>query len=183
MKEGFSELYTEFILCNKEIFISKIEDYALDIQDIESLVTTNDLTEDEKIAVIGMMNLNTMTLSIARVIRMLRVGIEKTVADKAWKLLPEKERYELFMNQIELYTMGELACKFSEFKGAYASLADLTKRHNVTLSHTEYNQKLMEYLKTIGYLTSVDYKIEKKRDVITFDEKVNKIIIGRVKNR
>jgi len=183
MKKNLPEICIEFILCNKEAFLSEIEDYALDISDIESLVVSTELTEDEKLAVISTIDLNVMTLSIARVIRIFKIGVEKNIVEKAWKLLPDEERYELFLNQIALYTKEELASKFAEFKGNYAPLADRTKRHNVILSDTDYNRKLMEYLKSIEYLTSVDYETKKSSDRITYEEKIEKIIIGRVKRQ
>ena len=96
-----------------------------------------------------------LTLKIARVIKTMQITVEKSIVEHTWKLLPKEESYELFLNQISLYTLEEIANKFAGFGGVYAPLADRTKRHNAKLDDTDYNRRLLEYLKSVDYITSV----------------------------
>ena len=80
-----------------------------------------------------------------------------------------------------MYTLEEIANKFAGFGGVYAPLADRTKRHNAKLDDTDYNRRLLEYLKYVDYITSVSYDSKEFKDPITYTKIVEKYIIGRVK--
>lgn len=99
----------------------------------------------------------------------------------SWSLLPQENRYELFLNQINVYSHDELATKFEELGGAYKVLANRDSSHNAKLSDTEYNRELTNYLEEIKYLTSKKYETKTYEDPITFKNREEKFIVGRVK--
>jgi hypothetical protein len=181
MKENHPDLSIEFLLQNKETFFTDLDNYTLEISDIEALVNSPELTAREKLSIIKTLNVSAITVKIARVIRVMQNNVDKSIVNRVWQLLPINERYELFLNQINLYTLDELADKFTEFGGVYAPLADRTKRHNVSLDDVDYNRKLMEYLKSVDYLTSIDYEVKEIDDRITYKKIASKYIVGRVK--
>lgn len=139
------------------------------------------MTVNEKLSIIKTLEISSITIKIARLIRVMQFVVGKNIVERAWQLLPVDEKYELFLNQINIYTLDELAYKLAEFGGVYAPLADRTKRHNVILDDVDFNRKLMEYLKSVDYLTSVDYETKEAVDRITYKKTVIKCIVGRVK--
>lgn len=156
LKRYHPELGLKFIVLNKDDFIRKIEDYQLKEVDVEELLDSNALTENEKKAIIEAMRISRITEKIAFIIYEMTIPLEKEVVNTAWELLPKVKCHQLLLNQIQIFSMTELSEKFISLGGVYKPLADRTRRHTVKLFHSEYNEKLTKYLCKKGYLTSVD---------------------------
>lgn len=183
MKKKFTELRIRYALYHKETLLSDLHVFALDIHDLEALITSYELAEDEKTKLLRLINLEEMTLQIAQVIKKYKAEIDKNIVDESWKLLPQKDKYELLINQIHVYSNDELASKFEEIGGPYVQLVDRSKVHKITLNDTEYNRKLMDHLLNVDYLTSREYEVKEQEDKITFKKYVENIIVGRVKKK
>ena len=156
LKQYHPELGLKFIVLNKDDFIRQIEDYELEEVDVEELLGSNALTENEKKAIIEAMGTSRITEKMAFIIYEMTTPLEKEVVNTAWELLPKEKCYQLLLNQIQIFSMTELSEKFISLGGVYKPLADRTRRHTVKLFHSEYNEKLAKYLCKKGYLTSAD---------------------------
>lgn len=156
LKQYHPELGLKFIVLNKDDFIRQIEDYELEEVDVEELLDSNALTENEKKSIIEAMGTSRITEKMAFIIYEMTIPLEKEVVNTAWELLPKEKCYQLLLNQIQIFSMTELSEKFISLGGVYKPLADRTRRHTVKLFHSEYNEKLAEYLCKKGYLTSAD---------------------------
>jgi len=181
MREIFPDFCVEFILAHKNEFMENIDDYALDNMEVERLIMSPETTDDEKIVIVERLELLELTTNIAHAIRNMKVEVNKDIVEQCWGLLPEENRYELFLNQIRQYSLEEISKKFIEFGDVYAPLGDRTRRHEVKLDNTLYNGELLEYLKGVGYLTSIKYESKIVRDSITYEDKEIVTIVGRVK--
>lgn len=156
LKQHYPEQCLQFIILNKDDFIRQIESYELDETHVEELLDSNKLTENEKKVIIEAIGTNHITEKIAFVIHEMTIPLEKEIVNTAWELLPKEKCYQLLLNQIQIFSMAELSEKFISLGGVYKPLADRTRRHTVKLFHSEYNEKLAEYLCKKGYLTSAD---------------------------
>lgn len=156
LKQYHPELGLKFIVLNKDDFIRQIEDYELEEVDVEELLDSNALTENEKKAIIEAMGTSRITEKMAFIIYEMTTPLEKEVVNTAWELLPKEKCYQLLLNQIQIFSMTELSEKFISLGDVYKPLADRTRRHTVKLFHSEYNEKLAKYLCKKGYLTSAD---------------------------
>lgn len=177
IKDTFPNLSQYFILRNKEVFWASMQDFALEIIDIEGLIVSEETTEDEKLSLLAltlMSNNYEMTLPIARNILEFSQLIDTTLFHEAWTLLSQDERYALFINQIKLFSHEELGEKFKELGGEYDELSDRSRNHSVKLRGTDYNIKLAEYLKSINYLTSINYD-----KTVEYDKPFNKNELNR----
>lgn len=181
MKKSYNELLIEFILKNKDIFLNNLDKFDIESQEVEELVCLDEISDEDKINIIKTVDQNMLTVKIAHAIRKMKIPVRKEIVEKSWDLLPEENRYELFLNQINIYSHDELAMKFEIFGGDYGALANRENSHNATLSDTDYNRELMNYLEKINYLTSKKYETKIYKDPITFEKKEQKFIVGRVK--
>lgn len=183
IKENFPELHILYALYHKKTLLADLHEYVLDIHDLDALIISYELTEDEKIKILSLINLEEMSLQIAQVIKKIKLGINKKIVDESWKLLPQKDKYELLINQIHVYSNDELASRFEELGGPYVQLVDRSRVHKITLIDTEYNRKLMDHLLNVDYLTSREYEAKEQQDKTTFKKYVENIIVGRVKKK
>lgn len=181
MKKSYNDLLIEFILKNKDIFLINLDKFEIEVQDVDELICVDGLSDKEKLNIIKTVDQNMLTVKIAHAIRKMKIPVEKEIVEKSWYLLPEENRYELFLNQIKIYSNDELAMKFEIFGGDYGALANRENSHNATLSDTDYNRELMNYLEKINYLTSKKYETKIYEDPINFEKKEQKFIVGRVK--
>lgn len=181
MKKYHKELLIEFILKNKDIFLSNLDKFELEVQDVEELMCVDGLSDEEKLNIIEILDESMITVKFAHVIRKMKIPVNKSIVEISWSLLPQENRYELFLNQINVYSHDELATKFEELGGDYKDLANRESSHNAKLSDTEYNRELTNYLEEIKYLTSKKYETKTYEDPITFKNREEKFIVGRVK--
>lgn len=181
MKKSYTELLIEFILKNKDIFLSNLDEFEIELQEVEELVCLDEISDEDKINIIKTIDQNMLTVKIAHAICKIKTPVEKSIVEKSWDLLPKENRYELFLNQISVYSNDEIAAKFEIFGGDYEALANRENSHNATLSDTDYNRVLMNYLEKANYLTSKKYETKIYEDPHTFEKTEQKFIVGRVK--
>lgn len=122
-----------------------------------------------------------MTAGVAMKMAALKLPVTKDIADAAMDCVGQQDKSEILFANIGVYGAGELPRKFNELGGIYANLADRTKRHEVLLPATLEYYSLAEYLKNIGYITSVEEKIEKQYDAALEKEKTQKFLKLRIK--
>lgn len=149
--------------------------------DIELLILSQDLNENEKLRFIYSVEPNNCTINIAMFLRHVNCKISVNWFNVAWSLLETDMKYELFINQIELLSNNEIAEKMVELNKEYKKFTDRSRRHEERLAYTEYNVRLVEYLKKVDYITS--FKIEEKvaTNIITHERTITKFISCWVK--
>lgn len=174
LSEISSYLATDYILLNKNEYIKFQDDINLQGAVAELLINSDIFTNEEKITIIESLDLSEITLQMAIFVRNTNLKVCKEVVDWCWTLLSTDERYELFINHIEVYSKDELADRFAEFGRPYEELANRSKRHDVWLYDNKYNRKLFNYLYKIDYITSIRDEKDKKGNK-------GEHIIGKVK--
>ena len=122
-----------------------------------------------------------MTAGVAMKISALKLPVTKDIVDTAMNCVDQQDKAEILFANIGVYGAGELPRKFNELGGIYVNLADRTKRHEVLLPATLEYYSLAEYLKNIGYITSVEEKIGKQYDTALEKEKTQKFLKLRIK--
>lgn len=148
----------EYIVYNKQLFFANIKDVTLNLHVIAQLLAANKLGDSEKIKLFDLFNIEDIDRELALAIRELPFAVKKSYAESTWNILPEEDRYKLLLNQLEVYSLDEIADKLSSLASDYRKLSDRTKRHKECLDIDDwgYNQQLLNKLKYRGYLTSVD---------------------------
>ena len=106
-------------------------------------------------------------------IRNLEMKLEKNYVERAWELLKENDKYQLFLNQLDIYSNDEIALKLSTLDNVYKPLADRLKRHReyLPVDNIGYNEKLLNKLKKKKYLTSVEKEEYDEEDFHTHTKK------------
>lgn len=158
MRSCNPELCLEYIVQNKDTFLDNIDEYEVNILEIEGLVDSNMFTDSELLKVIRAQEINEMSRKIALSIGYMKNEVDKDLVEQAWNVLTGKDRCELLINHIDVYNLEELEEKFVELGNEYLQLTNRSKRHKVTLTNTEFNQRLMNLLHSIGYLSSISTK-------------------------
>lgn len=162
LRSLYPNLCINFICRNKEDFMESIEDCELVEDEALKLLKMKFFSPDEKNKILNQIESAEIGMETALWIRQCKFTINKRYVEAAWNLLSREDRYELFINHIEVYSKDELAIKFDDLDDVYQQLASRT-RHKVSFHDDEagYNRRLLNHLKKINYLSSV-----KEEDVV-----------------
>ena len=162
----------EYLINQKNGFLKDIESFDLNIQEITDLLKSKSFSDDEKLKLIYILDENDINSDIAYIIRNIQIPIKKSYVNQAWKLLDKNEKYELILNQIDIFTNEEISLKLYVLDGVYKQLSDNSKRHMVKLYNDQvgYNKRLVRKLVEKKYLSSFnedgEYLIARVRKLV-----------------
>ncbi len=169
MQEKNIDVRMAYILKNKKQYISNIEEYALEDQDVVSILENNRFSVEEKLKVIEAFGYMNITNEIANKIYDYQVEMQKELVERLWDMVTINNRYELLYNQLDKYSNQEVADKFIELGGVYEPLANNSKK--VRLVKTEYNEKLLKALYEREYISreaEIERDNESGEEMLTF---------------
>lgn len=171
----------DFITQNQDDFMAVKNSITMSGDLFESLMLSEHIQKEYKDELFAEYAESCMTAGVAMKMAALKLPVTKDIADAAMDCVGQQDKSEILFANIGVYGAGELPRKFNELGGIYANLADRTKRHEVLLPATLEYYSLAEYLKNIGYITSVEEKIEKQYDAALEKEKTQKFLKLRIK--
>ncbi len=162
-----------YIISNKEKFMQNITNIRLNIDIISDLIKSDQFTENEMKILLKLFAPRDMTEKMAYQIRNLEMKLDKNYVEKAWELLKEDDRYQLFLNQLDIYSNDEIALKLSILDPVYKPLADRSRRHKeyLPIDNIGYNEKFLDKLKKKKYFTSVEKEEYDEEDTSTHTKK------------
>lgn len=138
---------------NKEAFIASLNDIKLKIDEINSLLQSEQFIPEEKKKILSKLDAETLEIETAKIIGKWNFRIDRTYTDAAWNVLEEEDKYALLLNQIDAYENKELPDLFAELAPVYHQLVDRTK-HKFKFTYTDYNMELLNKLLQKDYITS-----------------------------
>ena len=165
---------------NRNDFIASIENIELTEAEINSMLISDAFDSEDKKQILSKIDVSMLSIGTAEVIRGLGFTVDRIYVDAAWSVLPEKDKYELLLNQIDVYKNNELPALFSELAQVYGQLVERT-RHKFTFAYSDYNRALLTKLVRRNYLTSAEDEWVEKRNPILFDTEKEHVITGYVK--
>lgn len=174
-------LGVDFITQNQDDFMAVKNSITMSGDLFESLMLSEHIQKEYKDELFVEYAESRMTAGVAMKISALKLPVTKDIVDTAMNCVDQQDKAEILFANIGVYGAGELPRKFNELGGIYVNLADRTKRHEVLLPATLEYYSLAEYLKNIGYITSVEEKIEKQYDTALEKEKTQKFLKFRIK--
>ena len=174
-------LGVDFITQNQDDFMAVKNSITMSGDLFESLMLSEHIQKEYKDELFVEYAESRMTAGVAMKISALKLPVTKDIVDTAMNCVDQQDKAEILFVNIGVYGAGELPRKFNELGGIYVNLADRTKRHEVLLPATLEYYSLAEYLKNIGYITSVEEKIEKQYDTALEKEKTQKFLKLRIK--
>ncbi len=154
LRTFYPRLYPLALAVNKERVMEHPGEYTAGMNDLDALVEYDKLDDSEKVFFIEKYASREYTKTVASFLCKTRACISKTAFRRAWDALGEADRYELFLNQITIFTLYELAEYLRQLGPEYQELTDRSRRHEERLCDTEYNRELVENLAKIGYISS-----------------------------
>lgn len=171
MQDKAKDVVVEYVTNNKAEFIEELEDCNLLVDVIASLIKNDGFNDSQRLAILQKIEGDDVDLSLAMAICDLKFAIPKEYVEASWNILDEENRYQLFLNHLQIYTVDEISEKLSSLAPEYQKLADRTKKHkeNLYIDELGYNKALLEKLSRIGYLTSVEIE-----DYVVFNTKSQK---------
>lgn len=165
---------------NKKAFIASLDDIELKIDEINSLLQSEQFIPEEKKKILSKLDAETLGIETAKIIGKWNFRIDRTYTDAAWNVLEEEDKYALLLNQIDAYKNAELPALFAKLVPVYHQLVDRT-RHKFKFAYTDYNNELLNKLFQKDYITSADEVwIDKGNNKLSPTEKEH-VIIGYVK--
>ncbi len=166
-----SELRVLYAEKNKDAFIVSLDDIELNDVEINSLLKSKCFLPKEKEKILSKLNVATLGIETAKIIKELDFRIERAYTDAAWSVLEEDDKYALLLNQIDTYKNEELPNLFAELDQVYHQFIKRT-RHKFKFAYTDYNKNLLSKLIRKDYITSAEEE---------WDDNKEHIITGYVK--
>lgn len=160
-------LVCEYAIQYKQDFFENLDEINLKDNEITLILKGGYFSEEEQVKLIEKIMPDDMNMDIAKILRNIKSGIKKDYVESAWELLAEDERYELLLNQLEVYSVEEISEKFSELAPVYKALSGIAYRHKELLPVTDYNTKLVRKLSRKKYITSFDVETSYQKDYTT----------------
>lgn len=149
------ELRISYAEQNKNDFIASIEDIELIEEEVNSMLISDVFALEDKKLILSKIDVSTLSLGTAEIIRGLNFTVDREYVDAAWDVLPVDDKYELLLNQLDVYENTELPTLFSELAPVYRQLVKRT-RHKYTFVYTDYNKALLNKLSQRNYITSIE---------------------------
>lgn len=165
---------------NNQEFIQSLASTALTAEEVNQMLGEKRFSVQAKLLILNKLKPDKMTMETARIIRRVTNTIPKEYVESAWELLPGEERYELLLNQIDVYQNEELPVLFNQLSPEYQQFVERS-RHKYLIAHTDYNVALLEKLKARDYITSIDAKWVEKTDKAFASNVKEYVLTGFVK--
>lgn len=149
------ELAERFALANKPEFLDVLDECELGVDEIKAYLGMDHFSAKEKMEIIKCISLDEVDEELARQIRNFEISLPKEYVEAAWDILKDEDKYQLLYNQLDIYTLNELADKFGILGGDYSQIAKRT-RHKYKLWNDEFgfNWTLCQKLLTKKFLSS-----------------------------
>lgn len=170
------DIAMKFIINNQEAFISNVSEIKMTESLLEELLFKEDVKRNIKEELFTNYAVSHMTKKIAESMNSEGFSITKEIFDKAWnKLNSDTDKENLMYNNLALLNSDDIEHCFSELED-YSELVDRSNRRLVELGVTSNNEKLVQHLKQIEYITSWNYKDKDVYDKVTKENRKIKVI-------
>lgn len=174
------DLRVSYATSNDKEFIQSLDDITLTIDEVNQILERDDFDVCYKDNILKKIKPSEMTEKTAMIIRSVTREIPKEYIEKAWELLADDKKYQLFLNHMDVYQNSELPLLFSQLSIEYHQFVERT-RHRYSLAYTDYNKALLEKLKARDYITSIDESYAPKKGRALFSSKKEHFLRGYVK--
>ena len=165
---------------NDKEFIQSLDDITLTIDEVNQILERDDFDVCYKDNILKKIKPSEMTEKTAMILRSVTRAIPKEYIEKAWELLADDKKYQLFLNHMDVYQNSELPLLFSQLSIEYQQFVERT-RHRYSLAYTDYNKALLKKLKARNYITSVEESYAPQKGKALFSSKKEHILRGYVK--
>lgn len=185
MKAEAPELVIEYIMNNIDAFYIELDNVSLELNYITKLLDKKELDSSKKMKLFDLFAATEIDIEMASIIRTLDFSLPKAYVESAWDQLVEKDRYQLLLYQLEVYSLDEISEKLSLLEPVYQALSGREKRHKACLPVDDigYNGMLLEKLKKMNYLTSIEIEETEKDNFITHEKEVERKYVVWVKQK
>lgn len=181
LSEEFPALGIEFIMHNQSEYMSINDQIDMNSTLLETLVFDQRFERSNAQQLIDDYGTEYMTTKIARNLSTLRITLNMNLFDAAWALLDINEKERLMLEHLDLLNADKFEICFSELGGQYAELSDRSRRHEVSLTDSQDNLKLVHRLDETEYITSFQMKSIKEFDPVKSGDKIINKIVCRIK--
>ena len=181
LSAAFPTLCVEFIIHNQSEYMSVNDQIGIDSTLLETLVFDQRFDRSNAQHLIDDYGVEYMTAKIACNLNTLRINLNINLFEATWNLLDIKEKERLMLDHLDLLNADKFESCFSELGGQYTELSDRSRRHEVTLTDSDENLKLVQRLSKVEYITSFQKKQSKEFDPVKSDDIIIMKIVCRIK--
>lgn len=178
-----NELGLDFACENLSTFLENVEQLEMEADDVKYIIRRGVLEDKDVLKLLLLIEPEQIDNELALMARDLGIALPKAYVEAMWQVLEEKDKYQVLLDQLKVYSLDEIALKFGELGGVYNQFAKRTT-HKYVLHHTTFNEELCRKLEHIGFLSSCKIINEKVGvDHITFESRYEKRITGYVRKK
>ncbi len=178
-----TSLAIQFAVNNKTEFIEKIDECQIIKTDVSLLIKRSEFEEKEILKILKYIAPEKVDQEIALRLREFEFALPKDIVNAAWNCLDHRMKLELLYNQLEVFSLDELAEKFRDLGGVYKQF-EVRKRKKFELGLDDYNKKLCQKLLRREFITSCNEEdVLGEWDPVTSQRKKQKMLVGNVKQK
>ena len=118
-----------------------------------------------------------MTTLIAKQLLTTDIKFTKKLFNIVWPfLLEDDDKNKLLLKSLSVLEASDFEKCFVEISGKYKDFIDRSRRHSIEIADSPDNQKLVERLKEVSYITSYSLKQKKSYDPVTGTNEIKTVI-------
>ena len=132
---------------------------VLDDEVVETLIVNDNLSNDIKKIILERYGVDYMTETIANYLCEETITINREVFETAWDILNNTSKQEkLLFRYLNILILEDFERYLVELEKPYSNLKRNTYRHEEILPDNKENRALVNRLRAVQYLTSIEYE-------------------------
>ena len=172
IKENFSGMHIDYLLSYKDNYITDLDNYKIDSNDLELLLKRSVLVPEDKLNLVSRVPNTLITKNIAKQICGFidnTMKISENLFNIVWEQLVSREdKIKLMIRQIENMSNEKITHCLNALNGDYADITQPGKR--VKIEYSDIIFSLAESLDKIDYISSKDV-IEREDPILPLTKK------------
>lgn len=156
LKKNSIDLAVMYAITYSSLFIEVLSQLNIEPIEVKEYLKCKEFSNHEKALIFNCLSLKDIDADLAMKLKDATYEIGQEYVEQAWKILKNKDKYELLLNHINVYDNNELEEKFIELGGDYIQLTKREKQHKYKIENTPFNQKLCQALRRKRYITSMN---------------------------
>jgi len=181
IEESHPTLRASFILKNQEVYIKNINGIQMDSELLETLLFASKLERETAQILVDTFGMQHMTTRIACDFASIKATLNLQIFKILWDYLDDVAKQKLMLEKLDLLDADSLHSCFTDLESVYLDFVDRSKARAVELADTPENQRLVNRLQSVEYITSHQPKEKKTFDPVTGKEILAPLISCRIK--
>ena len=177
IENTYPDLCVDFILYNQNEYMKIMDKIPMSKNLFGNLLFSPNLENANMEILLRTFSSGFMTTLIAKQLLTTDIKFTKKLFNIVWPfLLEDDDKNKLLLKSLSVLEASDFEKCFVEISGKYKDFIDRSRRHSIEIADSPDNQKLVERLKEVSYITSYSLKQKKSYDPVTGTNEIKTVI-------